>query len=172
MHLTRGHGFDSLLLFPVIRWMFEHWSNRHWSLAFFRAHLLSINYLARERIPLMLMVFVWQCSVTTKQEKGFLAERSNRQQYKLQRGPIDANVLCHIIDMHNTMISIIWRSMALLTLRIDGSDAFGCADIPHPDRLVSWCGHKQVGVGWMPTQLVHTVSVAPVVILFDLGNKL
>jgi len=64
-----------------------------------------------------------------------------------------------------------WRSTASLTFGADGGDAFGRADVPHPDGLVPRCGHKQVRVGWMPTELVNTVVVASVVILFNLGEQ-
>ena len=69
------------------------------------------------------------------------------------------------------MIPMIWRSIGRLTLGVDGRDAFCRADVPHPDRLVSRRGHKQVGVGRMPTQLVHTVPMASVVILLNLETQ-
>lgn len=56
----------------------------------------------------------------------------------------------------------------VLTFRVDGGDAFGGADVPDANGLVSGRCDEQVRVGRMPAQLIHTVAVTSVVVLFHL----
>ena len=58
-----------------------------------------------------------------------------------------------------------------LTFRIDSGDAFGGADVPYADGLVSGRCDEQIWVGRMPAELIHTVTVASVVVLFHLERN-
>lgn len=54
------------------------------------------------------------------------------------------------------------------TFCADRGHAFGSADVPDPDGFVSWRSDKQIRVGWVPTELINTVSMSSVVILLHL----
>lgn len=54
------------------------------------------------------------------------------------------------------------------TFRVDSGDAFGGADVPDTNGLVSGRRDEQVRVGRMPAQLIHAVAVTSVVVLFHL----
>lgn len=54
------------------------------------------------------------------------------------------------------------------TFGVDSGNALGGSDVPDADGLVSGRGDKQVGVGWMPAELVYTVAVTSVVVLLHL----
>lgn len=57
------------------------------------------------------------------------------------------------------------------TFGVDGGDAFGGPDVPDPNGLVSRCRHEQIGVGGMPAELVHAVTVTSVVVFFHLESR-
>lgn len=57
------------------------------------------------------------------------------------------------------------------TFGVDGGDAFGGSDIPYSNGLVSGCRHKQIGVGGMPAELIHAVTVSSVVVFFNLETR-
>lgn len=57
-----------------------------------------------------------------------------------------------------------------ITFGIDGGNALGGAHIPYADGLVSRCCDKEIRVGWMPAELIHTVTMTSVVVFLHLGT--
>lgn len=58
-----------------------------------------------------------------------------------------------------------------LTFGIDSGDALGGADIPDADGFVPRCRDKEVRVAGVPAELIHTVTMAPVIILLHLEGE-
>lgn len=54
------------------------------------------------------------------------------------------------------------------TLCVDRCDAFGGAHVPYANGFVSRRSDEQIRVGWMPAQLINTVTMSSVVVLLHL----
>lgn len=58
-----------------------------------------------------------------------------------------------------------------VTFSVHSSDAFGSPHIPDANGFVSRRCDEEVRVTWVPTQLVHTVAMAAVIVFFDLKEQ-
>lgn len=54
----------------------------------------------------------------------------------------------------------------VLPFGVDGGNALGGAHVPDADGFVPGRSDKEVGVAGMPAELIHAVTMAPVVVLF------
>lgn len=59
----------------------------------------------------------------------------------------------------------------VLTFGVDSGDALGGADIPDTDGFVPRRRDEEVRVAGVPTELIHTVPMAPVVVLLHLKRE-
>lgn len=70
--------------------------------------------------------------------------------------------------MSISILLIFLLSLSEVTFGVHGSNAFGSPHIPDANSFVSRCSDKEVRITRMPTKLVHTISMSPIIVFFDL----
>lgn len=71
-----------------------------------------------------------------------------------------------------------WLSVAYLptalwtvTFSVHSGNAFRSPHIPDANGFVSRRSNKEIRVTWMPTELVHTIPMSPIIVFFDLKEQ-